>query len=242
MFTPQEIQEKTFEKAIFGGYDMQTVDEFLEPLTEDYITLYKENAVLKSKMRVLVEKLEEYRSQEESMRKAMVTAQRNADAVIAEAERKAAQIVNDAQGIRVPDGSAVVAQEQARIDCARETALNFVKLVEQDIKAHLELLETLKTRDMSLEVETAEKPVEKKPFDFDDGQAPLVVPKAAESTGDIAAEIQKNLSTALDFDAPAVEQDAPQVSFDDYAPRAVTSDTVKFTNLQFGPKYDPTQN
>lgn len=56
MFTPQEIQEKTFVKAVFGGYDMQTVDDFLEPLTEDYITLYKENSVLKSKMKVLVEK------------------------------------------------------------------------------------------------------------------------------------------------------------------------------------------
>ena len=57
MFTPQEIQEQTFSKAVFGGYDMQQVDDFLEPLTEDYITLYKENAVLKSKMKILVEKL-----------------------------------------------------------------------------------------------------------------------------------------------------------------------------------------
>ena len=81
MFTPQEIQEKTFVKAVFGGYDMQTVDEFLEPLTQDYITLYRENAVLKSKMKVLVEKLEEYRAQEQSMRKAIVTAQRTADAI-----------------------------------------------------------------------------------------------------------------------------------------------------------------
>ena len=37
MFTPQEIQEQTFSKAVFGGYDMQQVDDFLEPLTEDYI-------------------------------------------------------------------------------------------------------------------------------------------------------------------------------------------------------------
>ena len=58
MFTPQEVQEKTFEKAVFGGYDMQAVDEFLEPLTEDYVTLYKENALLKSKMKVLVEKVQ----------------------------------------------------------------------------------------------------------------------------------------------------------------------------------------
>ena len=39
MFTPQEIQEQTFSKAVFGGYDMQQVDDFLEPLTEDYICL-----------------------------------------------------------------------------------------------------------------------------------------------------------------------------------------------------------
>ena len=39
MMTPQQIQEISFEKAIFGGYDMTSVDEVLEPLTEDYIAL-----------------------------------------------------------------------------------------------------------------------------------------------------------------------------------------------------------
>ena len=39
MLTPQQIQEISFEKAVFGGYDMGSVDDFLEPLTEDYITL-----------------------------------------------------------------------------------------------------------------------------------------------------------------------------------------------------------
>lgn len=57
MFTPQQLEQISFDKAVFGGYDMQSVDEFLEPLLEDYETLYKENATLKSKMRVLVEKL-----------------------------------------------------------------------------------------------------------------------------------------------------------------------------------------
>ena len=60
MFTPQQIDQVSFGRSTFGGYDMQQVDEFLEPLTEDYVTLYKENALLKSKMRVLVGKLEEY--------------------------------------------------------------------------------------------------------------------------------------------------------------------------------------
>ena len=74
MFTPQQIEQISFGRQTFGGYDMQSVDAFLEPLTEDYVTLYKENALLKSKMRVLVGKLEEYRKNEASMKDAIVNA------------------------------------------------------------------------------------------------------------------------------------------------------------------------
>ena len=54
MFTPQQIEQISFSRATFGGYDMQSVDELLYPLTEDYKTLYKENDLLKSTMKVLV--------------------------------------------------------------------------------------------------------------------------------------------------------------------------------------------
>ena len=59
MLTPQEVSEHAFAKASFGGYNMAMVDEFLDVLTADYTTLYKENATLKAKMKVLVDKLEE---------------------------------------------------------------------------------------------------------------------------------------------------------------------------------------
>ena len=68
MLTPQDLQEVSFEKAKIGGYVMQSVDEFLEPLMDDYVTLYKENAVLKSKMRLLVERLESYRANEATVK------------------------------------------------------------------------------------------------------------------------------------------------------------------------------
>ena len=96
MFTPQEIQEQTFSKAVFGGYDMQQVDDFLEPLTEDYITLYKENALLKSKMRVLVGKLEEYRKNEAAMKEKVANAQRTCDKMVMEAEAKCAKMLSSA--------------------------------------------------------------------------------------------------------------------------------------------------
>ena len=233
MFTPQEIQEKTFEKAVFGGYDMQTVDEFLEPLTEDYITLYRENAVLKSKMKVLVEKLEEYRAQEQSMRKAIVSAQRTADAMVAEAERKSAQIMNDAgSAAQTINADAVVAQETERINNAKLAARNFIEVLEQDIRGHLELLEKLKNED--LEPEEAPSPV-RKPFDFEQEEMPLVVSKDdAESQADIANTIEQNITKIMDVEAP--EEPEPKQE----EPKTVPDTTIKFTNLQFGRNYDPT--
>ena len=254
MFTPQEIQEKTFVKAVFGGYDMQTVDEFLEPLTEDYITLYKENAVLKSKMKVLVEKLEEYRDQEQSMRKAILTAQRTADAMVAEAEKKAAKLMNEAQTAaqsKAVDTEAVTAQitaqadevvrrEQERMDNAKRTAANFIEVLEQDIRGHLELLEKLKKEDLTVTEAPAEEPKRQKPFNYEEAEEmPLVVPKTepapveekpVETTESIANEIEQNITRLMELEEPV-----------DPAKRS-TEATIKFTNLQFGRNYDPTSN
>ena len=96
MLTPQQIDQVSFGRSTFGGYDMQQVDEFLEPLTEDYVTLYKENALLKSKMRVLVGKLEEYRKNEASMKDAVINAQKTCDKMVAEAEAKCAKMLSNA--------------------------------------------------------------------------------------------------------------------------------------------------
>ena len=49
MLTPQEVSTHAFSKAVMGGYNMAMVDEFLDELTDDYTTLYKENAALKAK-------------------------------------------------------------------------------------------------------------------------------------------------------------------------------------------------
>ena len=92
MLTPQEVSTHSFSKASFGGYNMAMVDEYLDLLTADYTTLYKENATLKAKMKVLVDTVEEYRSTEEAMRKALLTAQKMADELVAQAEAKAKEV------------------------------------------------------------------------------------------------------------------------------------------------------
>ena len=73
--TVQEIQEIGFEKAVFGGYDMKSVDTFLERVAEEFAAMQKENAALKAKMKVLVDKIEEYRGVEDGMRRTLMSAQ-----------------------------------------------------------------------------------------------------------------------------------------------------------------------
>ena len=97
MLTPQEVSTHSFSKASFGGYNMAMVDEFLDELTDDYTALYKENAALKAKLKVLVEKVEEYRATEDSMRATLLTAQRMADSIVKEAEQKRDQMMTQAE-------------------------------------------------------------------------------------------------------------------------------------------------
>ena len=97
MLTPQEVSSHAFTKAVMGGYNMTMVDEFLDEVTDDYTALYKENAALKAKLKVLVEKVEEYRATEDSMRATLLTAQRMADSIVREAETKRDEILDQAK-------------------------------------------------------------------------------------------------------------------------------------------------
>ena len=148
MFTPQQIDQVSFNRATFGGYDMQQVDEFLEPLTEDYITLYKENALLKSKMRVLVSKLEEYRKNEASMKDAIVNAQKTCDKMVRDAEIKAAQLMNDAASTAsaasvTRSSDALIAAEEARVEEARKAASQKIDEIQQQIRSCLQALDRI---------------------------------------------------------------------------------------------------
>lgn len=67
MITAQDIREKTFKRATFGGYDMASVDDFLEELADDVAASQKEIAVLRRKMKVLADKIEEYRANGKAM-------------------------------------------------------------------------------------------------------------------------------------------------------------------------------
>ncbi len=146
MLTPQEVSQHAFAKANFGGYNMAMVDSFLDTLTEDYTALYKENAVLKSKMKVLLDKVEEYRATEDGMRKALLAAQKTADQMIAEAEAKKTELLHTAESeahARVDGLRRELESEQYRLASARQVTTEYISQVRDLCRKELSYLESL---------------------------------------------------------------------------------------------------
>ena len=214
MFTPQQLDEIAFDRVRFNGYDIDSVDEVLGALIEDYTTLYKENALLKSKMRVLVEKLEEYRSGEASMRDAMAGAQKSADQMIRETEAKCAQMLNDANlaaAENAKNASSLIAAENARVEEAKKAANQRIAEIQAQMQTVVQALERIKTANL-----------------------PTEPPKEHAATADavadeIASTLEAMMGTTVET-APKAEPNHPN-----------SNTTTRFANLQFGRNYDPTK-
>lgn len=146
MLTPQEVSNRAFTKAAFGGYNMAMVDEFLDELTDDYTALYKENAALKAKMKVLVDKVEEYRATEDSMRAALLTAQKMASTMVEEAEAKRDHILTNAEAEMRNKTASIQDEllfEQKRLNNAKNATAAFIANVKTVYEAQLALLTKL---------------------------------------------------------------------------------------------------
>ena len=161
MITPQDIRQKSFEKAVFGGYDMAMVDEFMEEVAKDLGLLQRENSVLRGKMKVLVDKVDEYRSNEDALRNAVLSAQRLGASIEQEAREKAQALVEDAQGQadailrdahataeKLADTSLREAEEQ-RLEEARRVSTEFLDRMDQLCHRQMEFLQRIREMDFS---------------------------------------------------------------------------------------------
>jgi len=214
MFTPQQLDEISFARARFNGYDIDSVDEVLVPLIEDYTTLYKENALLKSKMRVLVEKLEEYRNGEASMRDAMLGAQKTCDQMVRDTEAKCAQMLADANvaaSENAKNAVTLIAAENARVEEAKKAAASRIEEIQEQMKTVVQALERIKTANLHTE-------------------PPKEHAATADAVADQIASTLEAMMGTTDESAPKAEPNHPQ-----------SNTTSRFTNLQFGRNYDPTK-
>ncbi|MBE6936070.1 MAG: DivIVA domain-containing protein [Ruminococcaceae bacterium] len=211
MLTPQEIAEKKFDKVIMGGYDMAAVDAFLDTVEKDYGQIYKENIVLKNKMKVLVAKIEEYRTVDESMRKALLSAQGMASSIIEKAKAESADIEKLAQAKadeKLASYQERIAAEEMRLEEAKTGVQAFVERMLAMYEKEAAALRAFRESEFHAEAEAA----------------PAMTPAAAP----VAAEPAPAMT-------PAPEKPAAPAA----APSAVLPDTVPLPNIPPVPA-DPT--
>ena len=241
MLTPQEVSERAFAKSSFGGYNMAQVDEFLDVLTGDYSALYNENAVLKSKMKVLVDKVEEYRATEEAMRKALMTAQRMADDMVKEAERKKTEILQEAENTAVrrrEELSRELAAEEYRLQQARQSTADFVNKVKELYSGQVDFLRSLES--LCPDGPAPADPVEVAAEEIDDSVQRLLAQAMREATAEnLRAQAQEeqaeNLSDTTEF-GPVPSQEQEEADLEEIPSGRVSR--IDFGALQFGRDYE----
>ncbi len=193
MITPQELQEKTFTKAVFGGYDMASVDDYLEEISADFAALGKENAILKSKIKILVEKVEEYRSTEDAMRMALLTAQKTRDDIIADAQTQKERIAAEAEKLaaeKIDQIREELRREEEKLAAAKAETAKFVDTARKLISGQTDFLDKLEELDLPDLQALRRAPVQPAPFVMPEAEpaAPAVNP-----IDDAAASIAENM-------------------------------------------------
>ncbi len=159
MLTVKEINEVSFGKAGFSGYKPEDVDNFIDMVAASFQELLAErdaavkqagelaalntelaarNSDAQRKLSVLAQKIETYRTDEEGIKEAIISAQRMSKAMVKEAEEKAAGIVSDAR-----------AQAEAKLLEANEEARKITQNAESDAakaaKEYSQMADTKKT-------------------------------------------------------------------------------------------------
>ena len=167
-------------------------------------------------------KLEEYRANEASMKDAIINAQKTCDKMVKEAEAKCTQMLVDASHTaaeNAKNADALIAAENERVEEARQVASAKIEELQNQLNSCLHALERIKE---------ANRPIHKPSgaFDYDRSERS----SAASRTDAVADEISANVEAIV----CTTEEIAPKAE-----PRHPVSDTTtKFANLQFGRNYE----
>ena len=238
MMTPQEVASHAFAKATLGGYNLAQVDEFLDALTEDYSALYNENAILKNKLKVLSETVEEYRATDNAMRKTLLAAQQMADAMVTEAKQKQSELGSEAEKgaqQRVTELQKSIAAEEYRLKKAQESTAAYVRRLAEFHDKEMDFLSNLG------ELVPPELVVKDDPaVDIEAAVAAQVRQEEAEQQQ--AASVQERPAPRLvavgpDDDIPPMPDDILLPSQADLEEELDPDATRRFSDIQFGKDY-----
>ena len=146
MLTVNDIRDVKFRKTNIGGYKAEDVDNFLDEVQDSYEKLQRENLNLTQKIKILADRVSQYRKDEDSVRDSLVGAQKLANSELAKAKAEAANIIEKAQ----KEADSILKNANSDIKNQKETLVNLKKAVRDfrsDILSHLKLVNSFNAED-----------------------------------------------------------------------------------------------
>lgn len=153
----KEILNKQFDKAKLGGYKLEDVDDYLKEVSDEFAALQKSNSELERKLEVLADKIREYREDEEALKDALLIAQKQGNAIVAESKASAEKITKEtkekvekllaeskAKSERmINDANDYSSKTRADADAAAEKTINDANNKAAEIKAAMDKQQTI---------------------------------------------------------------------------------------------------
>ncbi|NLZ45505.1 MAG: DivIVA domain-containing protein [Clostridiales bacterium] len=96
MMNPRDIKDKKFEKATFG-YKPEEVEHFLREISDEYAAALRESQECEAKIIKLVDKINEYREDEEAIKQTLLSAQKSANRTISDTKNECEKLLSDAR-------------------------------------------------------------------------------------------------------------------------------------------------
>ena len=122
----EDIRNVTFDK-VMRGYRPEEVDAYLDQVAAELERLQTEKADAEKKMYILAEKVDQYRNDEETLKTALLNAQRMGESVIHEARQKAETIIYEEAVEKVAEEEMLLARLKAEVAHFKGEVLNLYK-------------------------------------------------------------------------------------------------------------------
>jgi cell division initiation protein len=226
MLTPHDIEEYPLPKTL-GGYKCEAVDAFLDTVAADYQKLYDENLALTKKLNLLVEKITEYRKDEEYLKSAMLEAQRLVEISTKDAKAKAEEILTEANAKAEEIIQNAVHASQAadeHYESMRVEVNNFRNQLLTTYKSHIEIISALpvyekeeqEVEDTEVVEEPVEEVVEEEVPAAEETAEELDIPEAVADVEEPVGDMSDIAAAIDDMDTVTVEAetDYDTVNFD----------------------------
>lgn len=269
MLNPNEIANKRFDKVMGQKYRADDVDNYLAQVADSMNDLLEEKQELEKKLIVLADKLEEYKDDEESLRSALLGAQKLGDSVVRDAKAKARDILEDAEAranMIVENAKQEIERQQAGFVRMQREVATFKSKLQLVYKQHLELIASIPVDEnivnAAMKKTQPKPPAPETPTGPDEPSDPMPEQTVPEDAGDSPADLPESpdglAGLPVEEDGyPLAEDELPPLTYseeesfryeetEEYIPDGEPDEPAKhesrFGPLKFGREFDLKRN